>query len=1665
MNTTTKSSTPFATELPEFKKNILAALSTNSGKNLPRVFDFSDFGYVIRHAQLSDLPILSKIESQCWSKGLQSSKKQLKQRLTNYPQGQFVLQLTHNKQSLVGVIYSQRVDSIAKIKSASAKNVSSLHVDQGAHLQLLAVNILPEEQHRNLGDQLLEFVLQYASVKEDLESVVAVTLCKSFHRQNTLPMEAYIHQCDQYNRLQDPILRFHQRHGASITCPVEGYRAEDKNNDGYGVLVQYNPHQRITQRLSAPTQQQKPTLSFTTIGDFMALAISPFLNEQRDYAIDRPFIEMGLDSLDLSMLAEKISSEYDFSTDALFFLRHTTPHKVINFMLQPTDAAQEASSAAPVASDRQTKQSRGDSKRIDIAIIGQSCRLPTNINDPQSFWALLQAGESAVTSLPNDRWQWPNEIDVTTAHKGIEQGAFFDSVKYFDAEFFRISTPEAQSMDPQQRILMELAWHTLENAGQKAQTLAGSATGVFIGASGSDYTRAMDYATTAIEAHSSTGCSVASLANRISYFFDFHGPSLVIDTACSSSLFAIHQAVAAIQNQECQQALAGGVNIICHPANSIAYYKAGMLAPDGQCKTFDSQANGYVRGEGAVLFLLKTLTQAQQNGDHILALIKGSACNHQGQAAGLTVPNSKQQAELLRQAWHNAGVDPQSISYIEAHGTGTHLGDPVEFEGIQQAFNTHPTEHQVCGIGSVKTNIGHLEASAGAAGLLKVIMSLQHQALPSTKHFRRINPKIDTDNSSLFIVDKYQHWTPSVGYPRRAGLSSFGSGGANAHIVVEEYNQHASSIALEKHLVDGPYLFILSAANPTRLTEYTQNYLDHCLSLAKTNDANTLLGPMTYYLRHHRQALHSRLAIVANELNDLIEQLKTLVGLTDHEQRASEPTISLTIQDDVQKALADKDMTALASHWLSGASIDWSTLEAKMVVDLKVMRTLCCIPNYPFAKNAYWFEPTKDTPEHSAVVNPAPSVPNQPHQAPQDVLYTLKLVWQTINEPASIPAQPASKSAVIIGGTEQQQSRVQRYFPNSSLVTQHPDTSTEQLIEQLAALKSVEHIVWMTEQQSEEPMDLADVLPCQHSTLLALFRLFKAADSLFDDAIPLHWTVITEQSHSMYSDQPLQLSYAGLHGFVGSLAKERPQWKMRLLDIEQHQQWPSINETTPGFSDDAKPMAWREGCWHRPALVPIEVDFNKAQSAYRHGGVYVVIGGAGGLGVAWSEYLIKNYQAQIIWIGRRELDETIQLQLDRLSHPQSPSPRYLSADAADLTALQQVYQQIKTDFVQIHGVIHAAVGQFDAAFKHTDEAYFKTTLNAKIDVSVRIGQVFEQHDLDFVLFFSSVESFWRSGGYSGYSAGCSFIDQFAERLSKRTHCPVKVIHWGHWATGAGQHISKATKERLRNSGFRLLQGPESMAALECLLQNDGINQLALIKSENAQILPWYSPNEHLQYSKPQSSSSTFEIPDLEEVTAHVVEQMMSAGVFQHQQMTRLLQQLLQQHIGEYCVDAKASTFYRRWLTATQHIVAAIDFKDPQNQSTWELWHHFKNELQDESLKNAAQIVENCLLSLPDILSGEKQAMDILFPGGSLDNVEKLYRHNPVADYFNQALATLLLGAIKTHGDSKTPCKIRILEIGAGTGATTRTLLGHLSAHESRIEEYRFTEISSSFLLQ
>lgn len=514
-------------------------------------------------------------------------------------------------------------------------------------------------------------------------------------------------------------------------------------------------------------------------------------------------------------------------------------------------------------------------KTEPIAIVGIGCRYPGGATSPQKFWELQANGIDSIMEVPADRWDVDAFYDPDPAAPGkisSRYGGFLEHVDMFDAQFFGISPREAVDLDPQQRLLMEVTWETLENANQSPERLFGSATGVFIGTRGSEYfTSQADGLPEQISAYNGTGNAASTVAGRLSYILGLVGPSIAMDTACSSSLVAVHLACESLRRCECDSALAGGVNLLLSPLASITTSKADMLAPDGRCKTFSAAADGYVRADGCGVVLLKRLSDALADGDQILATILGSAINQDGASGGLTVPNGPSQEALIRRALKNAGVNSEEVSYIEAHGTGTSLGDPIEVGALGAVFSPGRPADEPLLIGSVKTNLGHSEPAAGIAGLIKIVLALQNEALPPHLHFDDPNPYIPWGEFPLAVPKKKTPW-PRGQKRRVAGVSSFGFSGTNAHVVLTEAPpqlKEETTSELERPL----HLLCFSAKTEQGLMELAERYVNF-LKNAETEE----LQDICFSAHTGRSHFKNRVAVVGTDKGEIGKKLAEFIS-------------------------------------------------------------------------------------------------------------------------------------------------------------------------------------------------------------------------------------------------------------------------------------------------------------------------------------------------------------------------------------------------------------------------------------------------------------------------------------------------------------------------------------------------------------------------------------------------------------------------------------------------------------------------------------------------------------------------------------------------------------------------------------------------------------------
>jgi acyl transferase domain-containing protein/NADP-dependent 3-hydroxy acid dehydrogenase YdfG/acyl carrier protein len=718
------------------------------------------------------------------------------------------------------------------------------------------------------------------------------------------------------------------------------------------------------------------------------------------FEMERPFAEYGLDSILVTRFNARITELIpEVSRTLLFEFPHAralsahllSAHRaeleslfaavpVAQEQPEPAEArtaAIEDSPSVHTVPEVQSAPQPDSTDATEIAIIGLAGRYP-QAPDLATFWDNLSHGRDCIREVPPERWDAESchDPDPARAAEGkiyCKWGGFLDGVDRFDPGFFSMAPVEAETLDPQTRLFLQTAWHALEDAGYARSRLLAwhrreerARVGVFAGVTQNSYQllgvmRNLETRTRVDQS------GEWSLANHVSYFFDFSGPSLPVDTACSSSLTAIHLACESLRRGECDLALAGGVNLHLHPIKYASACALGMLSPSGRCHSFGADGDGYVPGEGVGVVILKPLAQARRDGDHIYGVIKASAVNHGGRTNGFTVPSPAAQGAVVSQALRQAGIDPRTIGYVEAHGTGTRLGDPIEVDGLTRAFTSGRDAGASgwCALGSVKSNIGHLEAAAGIAGLTKILLQFRHRTLVPTLNAERPNPDIDFSRTPFVLQRELRDWVVPEGQPRRAGLSSFGAGGTNAHLIVEEYRMEPPKDQSLVTTAGSEWLIPLSARGETELRNAVGNLLGYLWS----PDAEADLSALAYTLQVARAELAERVAFVVGDLEALKRRLAAFLDSEQTEAirgRAGQERVAI---DPV--AIDRMDLRAIARAWVTGAEIDWRVLHPG-----DVPHRVPQLPGYPFLADRYWYgsfvsgKATADRPAPAPIAEP-----------------------------------------------------------------------------------------------------------------------------------------------------------------------------------------------------------------------------------------------------------------------------------------------------------------------------------------------------------------------------------------------------------------------------------------------------------------------------------------------------------------------------------------------------------------------------------------------------------------------------------------------------------------------------------------------------------------------
>jgi acyl-CoA synthetase (AMP-forming)/AMP-acid ligase II/3-oxoacyl-(acyl-carrier-protein) synthase/acyl carrier protein len=691
--------------------------------------------------------------------------------------------------------------------------------------------------------------------------------------------------------------------------------------------------------------------------------------------------DLGVDSVSKLRFASRIEEHFGISFDAVDLFKCHRIDSLARHVAEVLDARPRSISvdSRPDLSQRSSFVQRAAD--TDVAIVGWACQFPGGIHSPEELWRHLMSGMSSVTTIPDERWRLfgASGVGQDDSEPFPRLGAFIDDVDRFDADFFGVSKVEAEAMDPQQRKLLELTWTLFENAGYNPKDVDGQNVAVFVGVHSNDYLELIASRPRLAERYGAfldSGVHPSMIANRLSRWFGLRGPSEIINTACSSSLVAVHHGYEAVSRGSCEMAVVAGVNLILSTRLYRASAAAGMLAADGRCKTFSHDADGFARAEGIAALLLKPYGAARRDGDVVYGVIKSAVINHDGRSSSLRAPNLDAQRELLVRAYQAAAIPLETVTYVEAHGTGTPLGDPIEVRALREAFDALQPGLPAhgCGLGTIKTNLGHCESASGIAGVIKVLLSMRHATLPGLLNFTALNPHIPLEDGPFQIVDHTRPWRRSTSTdgceaPRRAGVSSFGFGGVNAHVVVEECLDSSppptSITALD------PALIVISARSQERLRVWVRRLLD---AIETMDDSQ--LPSIALTLQVGRASLDHRLATTAASIAELKSRLSTWLESEDvdgvwYGDARQFRHAALLFDGDADAVrlfdawLTTRKYTKLLQAWVSGIDIDWNRLRS----DSRPPRI--ALPGYPFQKTRFWLD--DDAPRDATSVHASAS--------------------------------------------------------------------------------------------------------------------------------------------------------------------------------------------------------------------------------------------------------------------------------------------------------------------------------------------------------------------------------------------------------------------------------------------------------------------------------------------------------------------------------------------------------------------------------------------------------------------------------------------------------------------------------------------------------------------
>ncbi|GFN33012.1 SDR family NAD(P)-dependent oxidoreductase [Paenibacillus xylaniclasticus] len=1070
----------------------------------------------------------------------------------------------------------------------------------------------------------------------------------------------------------------------------------------------------------------------------------------------------------------------------------------------------------------------------DIAIVGIGMRLPY-ANSESELLQLLRVGKDAIRKLPNsrridtDRYFRTVGVDPSTLHYG--EAAFLEHIDRFDYSFFKLSPKEASLLDPNQRLFLETAWCAIEDAGMGGRRLAGSRTGVYVGyGSDSEYKRMIDQAEPESASMAMPGNVKPIIASRLSYLLDLRGPSLLVDTTCSSSLVAVHLACQALRSGECEQAIAGGIQLHLLP---VREFEVGIESSTARTRTFDDAADGTGTGEGAVAIVLKPLSQALRDRDPVYAVIKGSAVNQDGSSVGITAPNADAQADVISEAWRQASIDPETIGYIETHGTGTRLGDPIEVEGIRRAFSRYTNRKMFCAVGSIKSNLGHLDNAAGIAGLLKTVLALKHRQLFPTLHIERPNRTIPFVLSPVYINTHLSAWEEGD-TPLRCGVSSFGISGTNCHVVLEEAPAAAKNE--EEVPSEKVELLPLSARSEASLLLLARQYADFIDA-----NPNMQLNELCYTASVSRGHYSYRIAIVASTLHDVSKKLRELSVEQLH--GPTTPIIEANERADhvLNELLRNEDfyvhsIEEIGRLYEAGAEIRWEKLyERRYLARLNV-------PATPFEQQRCWLH----WPDDAADVKGHATAPSRYH----------RLEWrkESVSNSLLVMEQPST----LIAGTDQTliaRAAARLRAAGRSMAAQEPSvyeavltnettsrddsnlspisayaTQFDTFLRQVEGTAVQRIVVLLNE---EEETDAEQRLDYGAWLVLGLLRALAAMDRQETVELILAAAGVYRVDGNEACTNP---SAAALFALGKSIQWEMPYIRVRTVDYGYcTDDVDGLTAALTREADDGAPYssAWRSGQRYVEKVSVLHYNpADQPEFVWRSEGVYLITGGLGSVGLRIAQRIAAKGAVRIVLMNRTEFpprevwdyilsddpnsDAAHRIQTIREIEWTGTRIEIIRADVSDERSLREAVRLLRQRWGRINGIVHAAGNLSGEYLVKVTESDFDSFTAAKIRGTRLLDELTRSDSPDFLILFSSAITLIGGVGSGPYTAANAWLDHYA---AARCAEGARIFSIG-WPTWEQAVLTADPEADERKELFRILRTNDGLDAFEQLLHMD-----------------------------------------------------------------------------------------------------------------------------------------------------------------------------------------------------------------------------------------------------